>query len=214
MFVYLLRVKGKKQASKLDRLIWLPLLNAPLLPHLCVTHFQSLTWRFQMQPIIQPVIWRRGCAQQWDCSYPVCPVQVISKWSSKWSSVLSGISHGRFMYFIQCQEAHALGLSGCRGHRAKSVSGAGCCWKRVVGTSCGPVSLPVEPCTSHVPVALVWPQNESAQGMDQQNIMLKMNEVFFWGKEEISALCSLWSCGLSVQHCCALGDGVKAVDTS
>lgn len=75
IFVYLLRVKSKKQASKLDRLIWLPFLSAPLLPHVCVTHFQSLTWRFQMQPIIQTKIWRRGGALQWDLSrsYPVCP---------------------------------------------------------------------------------------------------------------------------------------------
>lgn len=44
IFAHLLRVKGEKQAGKLDRLIWLPVMNVPLLPYLCVTHFQSLTW--------------------------------------------------------------------------------------------------------------------------------------------------------------------------
>lgn len=33
----------KVKSGKPSRLIWLPWLNAPFLPHLCITHFQSLT---------------------------------------------------------------------------------------------------------------------------------------------------------------------------
>lgn len=111
----LLRVKGKKQASKLDRHIWLPLLTTPLLPHLCHP--------FSVLDLKVPD------AVSYDLEKELCTALRLAlpslpcahRGSSKWSSVLPGTSHGRFMYFFHHQETHALGLSGCCGDRTKPL---------------------------------------------------------------------------------------------
>lgn len=98
IFVYLLRVKVRKQASKLDKLIWQPLLNAPLLPHLCVTHFQSLN--LEGSRCSQSSGLRSGEEVVHSTETGLIQCALCSQSSSKRSRVLPGISHGRFMYSI------------------------------------------------------------------------------------------------------------------
>lgn len=130
---------------------------------------------------------------------------------SKQSSALPGASHGSFMYFVQCQESHALGHSGCCDDTAGL--GAGHCWKRVVVPFSAPASLAMGPCCFPCATGALLISEWVSSGDGTAENHIKNEWVFLMrerGEVEISVLL-FETAGFQVQQHCALGYSTKAV---
>lgn len=168
------------------------LLARPVSPPLSV-----LDLRYQMQLVIWPVTWRRGCARQWDWCYPVDPVlreatpRILLSYLEPVTAASCISSSARSLMPWDIQGAVMIQLTGL---------GAGCCQKRVVVPFSACAFLVVEPC--HFPCAtsacltLEWVslRDRPAENHIKNEWVFLMRER---GKVEISVLCSLWNCRLS-----------------